>query len=212
MPDLTPTYVAALVLVIFLAIGIHEYAHAKFADLAGDPTPRLHGRVTWNLTKHFEPVGTLMIIITGLFGFGIGWGKPVPMDPSKMKNPRWDHFAAVIAGPLSNLLQACVFAGIMKFAPGLTQSEFGASFVLLGLMINISLFLFNLIPIGLLDGMWIAGTFMGPKARYAWTKWNLTQGTMIFFGLVLLGQFVPQLNVLSAVLMPLRTSLLRLLT
>ena len=75
-------------IVIFFAIGLHEYAHCKMADVAGDPTPRYYGRVTLNLFKHFDPVGTMMIIITTLYGFGIGWGKPAPMDARKMKNPR----------------------------------------------------------------------------------------------------------------------------
>jgi len=99
-----PPVMLAIGIVIFLAIGLHEYAHAKVADAAGDPTPSFYGRVTLNLTKHFELMGTIMIIFTSIFGVGIGWGKPVPMNPSKMRNPRWDHFLAVLAGPLTNVL------------------------------------------------------------------------------------------------------------
>src|SRR5688500_10381483 len=96
----SPPGMLAAAIVILFAIGLHEYCHAKFADMAGDPTPRYYGRVTLNLFNHFDPLGTIMIIVTMLSGFGIGWGKPVPMDPSKMRNPRWDHFVAVLAGPL----------------------------------------------------------------------------------------------------------------
>src|SRR5580658_8524945 len=96
--------------VLFFGVGLHEYAHCKFADMAGDPTPGIYGRVTLNLTKHFELYGTLMMIVTALVGFGIGWGRPAPMDPRKMKNPRWDFFAAVAAGPITNLLQAIIYA------------------------------------------------------------------------------------------------------
>ena len=104
MNGVPPEAILAIGIVIFFGLGLHEYAHAKFADLAGDPTPRYYGRVTLNLFKHFDLLGAIMIAFTAISGFGIGWGKPVPMDPRKMRNPRWDHFVAVAAGPLSNLL------------------------------------------------------------------------------------------------------------
>lgn len=207
--------IAAIAVVIFLAIGLHEYAHAKFADMAGDPTPGYYGRVTLNLTKHFELVGTIMILFTSLVGVGIGWGKPVPMDPRKMKNPRWDHFVAVLAGPVSNLVQAVVFATVYRLllsaAPNLIVSMPLLSFFLeMGVMINLSLMIFNLLPIGPLDGMWILGTFLGDRARYAWTRWNLTVGQFMFLALVLMGQ-LSSVSLLSAVILPPFRALYRLL-
>lgn len=213
---------AAIAVTIFLAIGIHEYAHAKFAEMAGDPTPSMYGRVTLNLTKHFDPVGTIMIILTSLVGVGIGWGKPVPMDPRKMKNPKWDHFVAVFAGPMSNLFQAVIFALLWKAAvapmggndfAGSAGGDFGfvPALVAWGIAINLSLFLFNLLPLGPLDGMWLAGTFMSERARFNWTRWNLSTGQFVFLGLVILGQLVPQLSIIRAVLFPLQQAMLRLL-
>src|ERR1019366_3379020 len=105
MRDIDPQVALAQIIVLFFGIGLHEYAHCKFADLAGDPTPRYYGRVTLNLTKHFDPLGTLMMIVSSLTGYGIGWGKPAPINPKKMKNPRIDTFIAVAAGPITNLLQ-----------------------------------------------------------------------------------------------------------
>ena len=70
--------------VLFLGIGLHEYAHCKVAELMGDPTPREMGRVTLNLFKHFDPAGTVMIIVTSIIGFGIGWGKPAPANPNRI--------------------------------------------------------------------------------------------------------------------------------
>lgn len=70
--------ILAMIIVIFFAIGLHEYAHCKFADMAGDPTPRMYGRVTLNLFKHFDPLGSIMILFTVLNGFGIGWEDPRP--------------------------------------------------------------------------------------------------------------------------------------
>lgn len=186
-------YIVSALVIIFLAIGIHEYAHAKLADLAGDPTPRIYGRVTLNLFKHFDPIGSLFIIITVLAGFGIGWGKPVPMDPRKMRNPRWDHFVAVIGGPISNLIQAMIFAIILR-ALAQTNPEVAASaiglFLRLGVTINLALFIFNLIPLGPLDGMWIVSTFLPEPARLNWVRFNLQVGTFIFLFLVLVGPFL----------------------
>lgn len=215
--DLPPLpHILAIVIVIFFGLGLHEYAHAKFADNAGDPTPRMYGRVTLDLTKHFELVGTVMILITSFTGFGIGWGKPVPMNPSKMKNPKWDHFMAVLAGPFSNLLQATLFAVVLRVVM-LSQVQLSADgfpFALLfyGVLINISLCVFNLIPLGPLDGMWLLGTFLNEKSRYAWTKWNLTSGQFVFIAIVVLGQINPDLSLLSRVVRPVSSALFQLLT
>ncbi len=191
--DITVEYVLAALSVIFLAIGLHEYAHAKVADLAGDPTPRLQGRVTLNLTKHFDPIGTMMIIFTTLAGFGIGWGKPVMVNPSKMKNPKWDHVASVAAGPLSNLLQAMVFAVVFRLVtatvPVMDPDGFLYNFLFLGVLINISLMLFNLIPFGPLDGHWLLGYMLPEPTRTKWFQFNRVQGGMILLGVILIGQF-----------------------
>jgi len=187
MTNLDVTDFIAIFLVIFLAIGIHEYAHAKLADMAGDPTPGIYGRGTLNLFKHFDPIGTIMIIITTLSGFGIGWGKPVPMDPRKMRNPKWDHFVAVIGGPVSNFIQAMLFAVLYRLL-GNQEIEFLTTFLLFGVLINVSLGLFNLLPIGPLDGMWILGTFLPDRARIKWTQFNLQFGGFLFLGLIILGQ------------------------
>ena len=186
-------YMFAVAIVIFLAIGFHEFAHCKFADMAGDPTPRLYGRVTLDLTKHFELWGTIMIVITSITGIGIGWGKPAPMNPSKMKNPRWDHFMAVAAGPLSNVLQACVWAVLLRVtamvSPGVfEQVPFITMLFTMGVLINIALALFNLIPIGVLDGMWLVGLLMNEQARVKWFQFNRQVGFQGFLGLLLLDQ------------------------
>jgi len=214
MPGLdTTTYVVLSLIAIFFAIGIHEYAHAKVADASGDPTPRTYGRVTLNLFKHFDPLGAIFIIFTTLAGFGIGWGKPVPMNPSRMKNPKWDHFWAVAAGPLSNLLQASIFAlvGRVLLMADIPSSNLILIFCILASLINCGLFLFNLLPIGPLDGMWILGTFMPDPIRLQWTRWNLTTGQFVFLGLVLIGQMNPSLSIFGHVIRPLMSALSRVL-
>lgn len=191
-------------LVIFLAIGLHEYAHCKMADLAGDPTPSFYGRVTLNLTKHFELMGTIMIVITTLTGFGIGWGKPAPMDPRKMRNPKWDFFAAVAAGPISNLLQAVVFAMILRFVMGaqIEVNTFVGSLLLYGVIVNLSLCFFNLIPLGPLDGHWLLGTFMPENVRLRWIMFNRQYGGFLLLGLIIFGQMSGDGGVISKVLGP----------
>jgi Zn-dependent protease len=184
----------AIGVVILFALGFHEYAHAKFADMAGDPTPGFYGRVTLNPLNHLDPLGTIMIVVTVATGFGIGWGKPVPMDPSKMRNPRWDHFIAVIAGPISNIVQAVVFALVFRLLDSagspLLLNPFVWALLTTGVTLNLALCFFNMLPLGPLDGMWILGTFLPEKARFYWTRWNLQVGAFLFLALVLGGQFL----------------------
>jgi Zn-dependent protease len=201
---LDPNVVIPIITVLFVGIGLHEYSHAKFADLSGDPTPRYYGRVTLNLFKHLDPIGSIMMVITALSGYGLGWGKPCPVNPAKMRNPRWDHFLTVLAGPLSNILQAIAYAVMFRIlfamrAP-ILRSELADNFLLLGVEVNLTLAFFNLIPLGPLDGMWVLGTFLPERQRYAWTKFNLSIGQFLFLGLVLLGQgtgFSPLWSVLE---------------
>jgi Zn-dependent protease len=206
------TQVLFMLIALFLGIGVHEYAHAAVADAAGDPTPRSYGRVTLNLFNHFDPIGAIFILMTTLSGFGIGWGRPVPMDPRKMRNPKWDHFWAVFAGPLSNMMQALIFALvgrlIAKMAP---DAELFVAFCLVASVVNISLFLFNLIPLGPLDGMWIWGTFLPDRTRLKWTRWNLTVGQFFLLGIVLIGQMVPGISLIALVLRPFMNQMIRIL-
>ncbi len=199
-----PEQIMAILVVIFLAIGLHEYSHAKFADMAGDPTPRSFGRVTLNLFKHFDLLGTIMILITTFAGFGIGWGRPVPMDPRHMKNPKWDHFIAVAAGPMSNLVQAAVFAVLLRFLGGYLGQSFLFYILLFGVLINVALFVFNLLPIGPLDGMWLVGTFLPDQTRLSWTRFNLQIGSFIFLALVLIPMPPNGDPVLITIMEPLR--------
>lgn len=173
-------------IVIFFAIGLHEYAHCKMADLAGDPTPRRYGRVTLNLIKHFEPLGAIMIVLTSLTGFGIGWGRPAPMNPSLMKNPRWDHFAAVLAGPVSNIAQAAIYGILFRLSFAFFPNELLVTFAFLGTIINLGLAFFNMLPIFPLDGHWIVSSLLPPAQSVKWLQFSRTLGMFPLFALILL--------------------------
>ncbi len=130
---------------IVLAIGIHEAAHCYMADYLGDPTPRSMGRLTLNPLAHLDPLGTLMIIVTGAFG----WGKPAPFDPYNLKDPKRDTALIALAGPASNVIIAIILSIILRFLNAPTS----VSYVLMGMIVlNINLALFNLLPIPPLDG------------------------------------------------------------
>ena len=203
MDNVDPQRVTITLIILFLAIGVHEYAHCKMADLAGDPTPRYYGRVTLNLFKHFDPLGVIMIIATTLAGFGLGWGKPSPMDPRKMRNPRWDFFAAVAAGPISNFFQAVIYAAVIRVV-ATSQTPVPDAlrlFLKLGVVINLSLLFFNLIPLGPLDGHWLLGLLLPEQPRYRWNLWNVRFGTYVLFGLIFFGQLLP-ISPLEFILFP----------
>jgi Zn-dependent protease len=102
------------VTLLLVAIGIHEFAHAWTANYLGDSTARYRGRVTIDPLAHLDPIGTLMIVFTAVAGVGIGWGRPVPVVPGNMrKNPLTGLAITSAAGPLSNLGQAVVAAGLL---------------------------------------------------------------------------------------------------
>lgn len=189
--DRSPFDIAVLIPLVLLSITVHEFTHAKLADAAGDPTPSFYRRVTLNPIAHFDMYGLFFIFVVITTGIGIGWGRPVPMNPSKMRNPKWDHFWAVLGAPLSNLGMAIVAAILMKLVV-LGMGPMGVleiqSVLSTFISLNIGLFLFNLLPIGPLDGMWVFGTFLPEKTRFYWTKFNLTYGQFIFLGLVLFGK------------------------
>jgi Zn-dependent protease len=137
------------------------------------------------------------------------------MDPRKMNNPKWDHFVAVLGGPLTNLLLAALFAlawrFVSGFAPGLLERGFVFELLFFGVILNLGLCLFNLLPIGPLDGMWILGTFLPEPARLNWTRFNLTFGSFLLLGVIVMGQ-VSGFSVTGMIIRPIMAVLFQLFT
>lgn len=183
------------ILILLLSISMHEYAHAKVADMCGDPTPSFFGRVTLNPLAHLDPMGTIMIIITSISGYGIGWGKPVMANPARMRNPRWDHFWSVAAGPISNIFQAIIYGILFRILvlAGVAELERDNIAFLVcgyGVLLNLGLAFFNLIPFGPLDGHWLVGAFLPERARDKWYLFSRTYGSAILLAIILSGQFM----------------------
>lgn len=128
---------------LLLSISLHEAAHCYVTDGLGDPTPRLKGRLTLDPRAHLDPLGTILIILTGF-----GWGKAAPYDPYNLKSPVRDTAIIAIAGPLTNLLIAVVLSVLSK----MFASDFFSLFAGVLIQINLSLALFNLLPVYPLDG------------------------------------------------------------
>ena len=154
--NIDPKLVLIEIIVLILSIALHEFGHAFSADRLGDDTPRRQGRVTLWPDKHFEPVGFTMMVVTVLFGFALGWGKPVQVNDRNFRHPRRDMILVTICGPLMNLLLAVIAGLIVRFsiASGNVDWLFQTSgqFVMAFLDINLALMFFNLIPIPPLDG------------------------------------------------------------
>lgn len=141
------------IVILIISVIIHEVSHGYMADRLGDPTARMQGRLTLNPLKHIDPVGSILVpIITSFMGFTFGWAKPVPFNPYNLKNRRQGEFLIAIAGPVSNLILALIFGLIIRFGgAGLVNSP-AAEVLAYIVLINITLAIFNLIPIPPLDG------------------------------------------------------------
>ncbi len=142
---------------VLFALTLHECAHAWVAMRLGDPTAKSLGRVTLNPLKHLDPLGTLALFVSGIFG----WAKPVPVNPANFKDPARSMVLVSLAGPLSNVFLAAFFALLLRLSysvdvPFLTRNPaiYGPILVMMNIsvLINISLAVFNMIPIPPLDG------------------------------------------------------------
>jgi len=148
------------VIVILLSITLHEFGHAFSADRLGDLTPRREGRVTLWPDKHFDPLGFIMILWTSLGGRGLGWGKPVMVNPNNFKHPRRDMSIVAASGPLMNLILAVVFGLVLRAAVTMypdaaydwIDHTVSGTFVFSFVSLNLLLMFFNLIPMHPLDG------------------------------------------------------------
>ncbi len=153
--------------IVFLAITVHECAHGYVAYLLGDRTAKQYGRLSLNPLHHMDVMGVICMLF-----FGFGWAKPVPVNPQYFKNPKGGMSLVGLAGPLSNFLMAFVFAilfGLLaRFFPTADSFvvTFFANLFMVGIMLNIGLGIFNLIPFPPLDGSKILAYFLPNRWYY----------------------------------------------
>jgi Zn-dependent protease len=185
------------VIAFVFAISIHESAHAWMANLRGDPTARMLGRITLNPIKHIDPIGTVLLPLIAVFTHLplLGWAKPTPVNPHNFRRPMLDDILTALVGPISNFAVVAVVAlllgiialvshlgsGIIHVLPlvypnhlELLASQTDSVLVPISLflyeiaMINIVLAVFNLIPVPPLDGSHVLRHFVPPQAQRAY--------------------------------------------
>ena len=177
---LSPEVLVLLIPVLLFALVFHEFSHGWVAYKLGDPTAKNQGRLTLNPIAHLDPFGSMMILFVGF-----GWAKPVPVDSRYLANPREDMMKIAFAGPASNLFLALIGGVLIRltgYAGPLT------SMLILFTQINISLAVFNMIPIPPLDGSQIFSGIMIRRNPQLVMQLQM-YGPQILMGLILFGMF-----------------------
>lgn len=170
---------------VFAALPIHEFAHAYIADKLGDHTARYQGRLSINPFVHLDLIGSVALVLAGF-----GWARPVPINPNNFRNPKTGMAFSAAAGPISNLLMAFVSLIIAKslfYIPGnnvVLYVLYQVFYIMV--QVNISLAIFNLIPIPPLDGSRIATLFLSDR-----TYFKIMQYEQYIFIALLLLLFLP---------------------
>jgi Zn-dependent protease len=180
--NLTPAIMFGILTAVLIGMTVHEFAHNLVAHLMGDPTPSRQGRLTLNPLVHIYWPGFIMFV---LIGFGILGTAPV--NHRMMRNPRWGYLAAVAAGPFSNLLVAIVGGILWRIAgdPLLGSAAFVEDFLVMIVLFNVLLFIFNLLPLFPLDGWSIVLTLLPAEQAYVWQR-NAQNTQLVFLVLLML--------------------------
>ena len=163
--EYTPQEYILIACVALIAITLHELAHGYTAYKLGDNTAKEQGRLTLNPIKHIDLIGLIALIV-----IHIGWAKPVPINPMNFKSRKSGTILVSIAGPLTNLLLAIVFAILLKVTYGL--NIYLSFFFRYGIILNIGLAVFNLLPLPPLDGSKIIASLLPIKLERLFYKYQ----------------------------------------
>ncbi|KMQ52142.1 membrane metalloprotease [Chitinispirillum alkaliphilum] len=186
---------------ILIALTIHELAHGWVAYKLGDSTAKDSGRLTLNPLSHLDPLGTIMLIFSPF-----GWAKPVPVNGYNLKNPKRDLLYISAAGPVSNIILAVTFGVILHLissnAPQLLNYPIISISLHLGVMINLGLAFFNLLPMPPLDGSKIMMGIL--PNRYLPGYINISKHVpAVFITLIVAEWAIPGINIFSRIINPL---------
>jgi Zn-dependent protease len=202
---MTINVVLALMIIgsFLVAIIIHESGHALVASLLGDPTPRSERRLSLSLPAHLDPVGTLMCVLLAFFPVvagpvGLGWGKPVKVDPWKLRGgPNGGTLLVSLAGILTSLVVGLLFAGLLRFMPAsLYANDIIVripQLILVFASVNISLAIFNLVPLYPLDGYQILYSLLPSRQAVSFAR-SAQYGPFIILAILFLLPFLGQLS------------------
>lgn len=175
-----------LIVALMFALTLHEFGHAYVAYLCGDSTAKYQGRMSINPLVHLDVFGSLMLLFVG-----IGYAKPVPVDERNFRY-RNSHLYISAAGPGMNLLLALlggILVHVLSFSGALNQDML--QFLFIFMIVNMSLCLFNLIPLGPLDGSYVLPYLLPQNTRRKYVLWNMKYGSYAILGLLLLTVFWP---------------------
>ena len=207
----------SLVAIILLAaLPIHEFSHALIAYRLGDGTAKLLGRLTLNPIVHFDPVGGTLLILTLLIpgsGFIFGWAKPTPVNPANLRGGRQSDALVALAGPASNLVLAAAAAIPFRvmIATGV-DAPLPLAILSLFIQINISLMIFNLIPLPPLDGSHVLLALVDPRTSWQLRTFLSQYGSIILLALILIPSVTNLPSPLGIIFDVIANPIIRLLT
>ena len=201
MPESPITRFIVSLPIFLLAITLHEVGHAWVAYKCGDDTAKRLGRVTLSPIPHLDPLGSLMFVISSFAGVGFGWAKPVPVAVERLRHPRRDDILVSLAGVTANLLQAIAWSVLFRLGRVYLTGSLGAAivtFCFLGVVVNVVLMVFNLLPIPPLDGSHVALNLLGVHNPYTIARFTGIGSLLLFllvtthaFGLLFSGVIEP---------------------
>jgi Zn-dependent protease len=195
VPNFDLPSLLAKAVILLVALPIHEFSHAFVAYRLGDDTAARRGRLTLNPLRHLDPLGSAMILFVGF-----GWAKPVPVNPYNLRHGSRAGYALVAAaGPASNLLLAALVAVLWRIGLFGSASYNVLQFASIFMYINVSLCLFNLIPLAPLDGSGVLGGIVGERGAQALASLQ-TYGPILLMGLFMLSYISPRFNILGGIL------------
>lgn len=195
----SPFLALAWATALILSLTVHEFAHALVGKWRGDDTAERMGRLSLNPLAHLDIAGTLMLLIVGF-----GWAKPVPFNPTRLKNPLTDGVAIALAGPLSNLFLSFIAAGIfhgLAKSGSLDPNSILPAFLVFVMLVNMLLLFFNLIPVPPLDGSKVLDAALAHSNAHKARAWLEINGPKILLGLVIVSLVSP-LNPFIVVQLP----------
>ncbi|MEI8350578.1 MAG: site-2 protease family protein [Candidatus Omnitrophota bacterium] len=177
-----------LIVILFFSITLHEYSHGWIANRLGDPTAKISGRLTLNPLAHIDLFGTILLpvllLIISQGGFSFGYAKPIAINPYHFKNPRRDMMWVGLFGPLANFVIAFFLVLFFKLLPFTLFSRV----LLEGIVINLILGIFNLIPVPPLDGSRVISALLPYRLFYTYLRME-TFGALLIIVLIMLGVF-----------------------